>query len=260
MGNIFSDIGIDSIESIDNTVTELLFHPPNTEKTSIEELNELPGTKVFSVVDKNNNSISVIEVSKHYPLSREDIVIIFSHGNASDIYTFYKQLCNYSRNLNVLMVCYDYPGYGLSTGNLSEENCYGSIESVINYYSKKINKKNIILVGQSLGTGVTVNYAHDNNWEHPIVLISPYKSIGRVLVDSVMVESSFRHNMFKNYSKIEKLVCPVKIIHGTNDEVIPIDHGKHLYKLLKHPIVPSWKEGYGHNDICLDRNDMLDIM
>lgn len=202
----------------------------------------------------------MIEVSRCNKSHPNEKIIIFSHGNASDIYTFYRQLCNYSTNLGVKIICYDYPGYGLSTGNLNEENCYSAIEEVVNHYIKKVGEANIILVGQSLGTGITVNYANNHNWKYPIVLISPYKSIARVICDTCVPESSFRHNMFKTYVKIENLECPVKLIHGTNDTVIPIHHSQYLYDRLKYPMSPSWKQGVGHNDIYLELSDMENIL
>lgn len=256
MGNLFSSIGLDSIACVDNSVTCLLFQPPNTKKETITNLKNLQNTKLFTLNSDTGNDISVIEIDKN----KNNKVLIFSHGNGCDIYTCYSMLNEYAEKFGVKVVCYDYPGYGLSTGKSSEENCYDAINCVIKHYEKSIDKKNIILVGQSLGTGVTVNYALDNKWLSPIILISPYKSIGRVICDSSITESSFKHNMFKSYVKVEKLDCPVRIIHGYNDNLIPISHGQYLYSKLKNPLKPSWKFGCGHNNIYLEHDDMIDIL
>ena len=191
-------------------------------------------------------------------------LIIYSHGNASNIYTNYNELKYYSDNFGCTVVSYDYPGYGLSDGRPSEESCSAAMYKVVDHYIHKYGKDNIILIGRSLGTGVVVNYAYDNNWysqnKCPIVLISPYKSIGRVVCDSYVPETSIANNKYKSYSKIEKLQCPVKIVHGLSDEVIDASHGRYLYGKLKNPLAPVWKQGKGHNDFNLELEDIAELL
>ncbi len=163
-------------------------------------------------------------------------IIIFSHGNGCDIFTFSEKLYEYAEMFGCTIVCYDYAGYGLTKGTPSEENCYDAIEAVTNHYVENEGMNNVMIIGQSLGTGVVVHYANETNWKSPIVLMSTYKSIGRVVCDSSITESSFKHNMFCTYNKIYKLTCPVKIIHSTNDQIINVSHGKDLYDEFKNPL------------------------
>lgn len=41
MGNIFSNVGIDSAQSVDDTVTGLLFHPPDTDESKLKMLEKI---------------------------------------------------------------------------------------------------------------------------------------------------------------------------------------------------------------------------
>jgi len=116
--------------------------------------------------------------------------------------------------------------------------------------------KNVILVGRSLGTGVTVGVAHQLNWQSPIVLVSPYRSIGQIATDSCLAAAI---GMFPTESRIGQLSCPVRLIHGTKDRLIPIEHSYNLFKLLKHPLIPIYKT-VGHNDIVLAPEDLSDIV
>lgn len=54
------------------------------------------------------------------PKNNYDNIIIFSHDNGYNIYTFYEYLKLMTDNLGVMIVIYDYPSYGLSTGELNE--------------------------------------------------------------------------------------------------------------------------------------------
>lgn len=51
--------------------------------------------------------------------------------------------------------------------------------------------------------------------------------------------------------KVSRILSPTLIIHGTDDEIIGIDHGRELYSRLTNPLEPAWIEGAGHNDIEL---------
>lgn len=117
-----------------------------------------------------------------------------------------------------------------------------------------------MLIGRSLGTGVVVNYAWRSQWISPIVLISPYKSIGRIICDYSFIDSVFNHNMFCSYNKIGELRCPVRIIHGKKDKLINISHGKALYSKLKYPLRSVWKEECDHNNITLEKEDLIDLI
>ena len=49
--------------------------------------------------------------------------------------------------------------------------------------------------------------------------------------------------------KIHKITAPCAIMHGTEDEVVPCENGRALYRALQQPFSPLWIEGRGHNDM-----------
>lgn len=240
--------GLDSFTSIDRTVTKQIFLPPTMSSAEYKLIPEL-----FYI-----NGIATMELKpKTY---RTDRIIIYSQGNASDIYYAREELLGYANTFGCPVVSYNYPGYGLCKETPSEERCYDALHSVVEHYKKHYDPSKILLIGRSLGTGVVVDYAFKTNWNSPIVLISPYKSIGRIVFDVGFVDSVFRHNMFRSYDKIDKLNCPVRIIHGGKDTLIDISHGKALHSRLRHPLNPVWKENCDHNNIKLEKKDLIDLM
>ena len=56
---------------------------------------------------------------------------------------------------------------------------------------------------------------------------------------------------FPNINYAPQIRCPVFIIHGTQDEVVPFWHGQELFLALPQPwrAKPFWVEGAGHNNI-----------
>jgi len=143
---------------------------------------------------------------------------------------------------------YYYPSYGLSTGELNEFTCYQCLEDVIKYY--KTYTENILLVGQSLGTGIVVDYVSKNQWTNPIILISPYKSIPKIITDYDWIEYLICKNKFASYLKISNANCSIKIFHGISDELINHTHSLELYNLMPNKkFKPTLFNNCGHNDI-----------
>lgn len=257
MGN-WIGIGIDSIPCVDRTISSLIFQPP---RKNLQGLIKLEATRT-----SRQFFLHSAETGKHvhvlqYSVPHATKTVILSHGNACDVYTFHPFAAWISSTYGVNAVVYDYPGYGLSLGSPSEEACNNALKVVVAHYKTKSSVENIILIGQSLGTGVTVHYAKEAQWETPIVLISPYKSISRLVNDSAsssFVEFLFTHNMFVSIDKVPHLRCPVKYIHGTCDTVIPISHSVDLFmKTRNKTLNPVWIEGADHDSVMYQLGDLL---
>ncbi|XP_011033472.1 PREDICTED: alpha/beta hydrolase domain-containing protein 17A-like isoform X2 [Populus euphratica] len=150
-----------------------------------------------------------------------------------------KIICTCSMN------CYDYSGYGASSGKPSEFNTYYDIEAVYNCLKKDygIKQEDLILYGQSVGSGPTLHLASRLQKLRGVVLHSAILSGIRVLYP---VKMTFWFDIFKNIDKIRLVSCPVLVIHGTNDDIVDLSHGKRLWELAKEKYDPLWVKGGGH--------------
>eukprot|EP00923_Selenidium_pygospionis_P048772 GHVN01083805.1.p1 GENE.GHVN01083805.1~~GHVN01083805.1.p1 ORF type:complete len:404 (+),score=20.01 GHVN01083805.1:46-1257(+) len=178
---------------------------------------------------------------------RARFTLLFSHANAEDLGLIYSSFVEMSLVWNVNVFAFEYTGYGLSTGEASEKNVYGDIEAAYKYLTDHmgIEWENIVLYGRSLGSGACVHLAT----KFPvrgIILQSPLLSIHRV---GLKLRCTLPGDMFANVDKIKSVRCPVFIIHGTNDNMVPVYHGRELYDSCKTAVYPYWVEGAGHNDL-----------
>ncbi|KAI0497008.1 hypothetical protein KFK09_023336 [Dendrobium nobile] len=178
------------------------------------------------------------------------LTLLYSHGNAADLGQLYDLLTELSVHLRVNVMGYDYSGYGQSSGKPSEQNTYVDIEAVYKCLQENYgtDAENIILYGQSVGSGPTLDLATQLSNVRAVVLHSPILSGLRVMYP---VKHSYWFDIYKNIDKVPRVTCPVLIIHGTADEVVDWSHGKRLWELCKEKYEPLWIKGGRHCNLEL---------
>lgn len=180
--------------------------------------------------------------------------ILFSHGNAEDLGMIYDWFHDLAKVLKVNIMAYDYTGYGKSNGIPCEDGCYADIDAAFRYLTevRKLQPEQVVLYGRSLGSGpscyLASRTASEGRTVAGVILQSP-------LLSAYRVAFNFRFTMvgdrFPNIDYAPSIKCPVFIIHGTQDEVVPFWHGQELFLALPQPwrAKPFWVEGAGHNNI-----------
>ncbi|KAM0969213.1 hypothetical protein ACFX13_017767 [Malus domestica] len=211
------------------------------------------GKLVFSSVtaDKNmevhlldtKGGNKIVATFWRHPLAR--FTLLYSHGNAADLGQMHELFIELRSHLRVNIMSYDYSGYGASTGKPSEFNTYYDIEAVYNCLKNEyeIRQEDLIVYGQSVGSGPTLHLASRLKKLRAVVLHSAILSGIRVLYP---VKLTFWFDIFKNIDKIRHVSSPVLVIHGTEDEIVDLSHGKRLWELSKEKYDPLWVKGGGH--------------
>mmetsp|Transcript_18683 Transcript_18683/g.28239 ORF Transcript_18683/g.28239 Transcript_18683/m.28239 type:complete len:396 (-) Transcript_18683:131-1318(-) len=187
--------------------------------------------------------------------------LIYSHGNATDIGAMFQLQAILAHSLECNVVCYDYSGYGESGGVAQEKNTYTDIRAVYDYCVEKVSPdpSNIILYGQSVGSGPVCHFAYKNNEVGGIILHSPFTSGMRVLTPSRLLACL---DIFPNINRIKHVRCPVMIIHGKMDEEVNCSHGEDLYNATPEELRrdPWWVPDRGHNDITEGQGKMAEYI
>ncbi len=178
--------------------------------------------------------------------------LLYAHGNAEDLGQILPALLDLQQ-MGFAVFSYDYRGYGTSQGNPSERNAYRDIDAAYQYLTTTLNVKpqQLIVYGRSVGGGSAIDLASHQPVAGAIVE-STFTTAFRVLTRIPL----FPFDKFSNIDKLDRLNCPLLVIHGTDDEVIPFAHGQQLFAAAKEPKQFLWVDGAGHNnlrDIAGDR-------
>lgn len=176
--------------------------------------------------------------------------MLFSHGNAVDLgqmLPFYREL---SKELHINVLGYDYSGYGCSTGTPSVSNAIADINACYQFLLqvKRKRPQDIVIYGQSVGSGPTCDIAAAEKDVKGVVLHSPLMSGMRCLSPNMNRWPAWA-NVFPNITLLPKIEAKTFIMHGDMDEVVPFAHGQALHAAAKNPYPPLWACGYGHQNL-----------
>jgi len=162
--------------------------------------------------------------------------ILFFHGNAGSLKNRIYKL-NHFKNLGVNFLIIAWRGFNENKGKPNEMGLYEDANSAIKWLKMKgVDEKNIILYGESLGTGVAVQIAQNKNFAG-VILESPFTSMidmGKKYYPFFPVRFLLK-DKFESYKKIKKISTPILIMHGKVDKIVPYDMGKKMYELANEP-------------------------
>jgi len=168
------------------------------------------------------------------PADSEKYVYYF-HGNGGPLPVFYSEIA-YIHSLGYNVFSYDYPGYGLSNGWPNDTNISDFSDAFYKYIQKEknISVNNLTLRWYSIGSAVATQFAH----AHPgiysnLILISPLSSRYWVATEKIgfpIQTFFFRKNSFDTASRVRDISTPTLVIHGDQDTLLPISHGKEIFK------------------------------
>ncbi|NOQ46106.1 MAG: alpha/beta fold hydrolase [Desulfobulbaceae bacterium] len=183
------------------------------------------------------------------PAEKARGVILFFHGNAGNISHRLDSLLVFNKlKFNVLI--FDYRGYGRSQGKPSEPGTYLDAEAAWQYLLKQrgILPEKIVLFGRSLGSAVAAHLATIHT-PGALIIESGFTSVpelGAQLYPFLPVRKLSRLN-YNTRENLQKVSCPVLIVHSPDDEIIPFSHGRALYEAAGNPKSFLQLRG-GHND------------
>lgn len=162
-----------------------------------------------------------------------DEYVLFLGGNAEDVTFDLDFLAKTFKHQNIYTV--NYPGYGKSQGFSDEERITELLKEFV--VGLGLDKKNLTLVGRSLGTGFATKVASQFENIKKLVLVTPYYSMENLAVGhypfmSKMLTSMFMKNKIETFKYAEKLNIPVLVIYVKDDSIVFNHHTEELINLI----------------------------
>jgi fermentation-respiration switch protein FrsA (DUF1100 family) len=176
--------------------------------------------------------------------------VLFLHGNAENISTHIGSVYWLpERGFNVFI--FDYQGYGQSEGVPSIAGALGDVEAALGFLVQQREHygEPVIVFGQSLGGALAIGaVAHSAYRTHIKGLIvdcafADYRLIAREKLAGFWLTWPFQwplsltiDNDYSPLSSVRAVApIPLLIMHGEQDQVIPVHHARLLYEQAREP-------------------------
>ena len=185
-------------------------------------------------------------------------VILYLHGNGGAL----RYRVGRFRRLiesGIGLVALEYRGYGGLPGSPSEHGLIADAEAAYAFAAAHYPAQQIVLWGESLGSGVALALAAE-------------KPVGRVILEAPFTSALavgehhywylpvrlLMKDQFRSDRRIAKVTAPLLILHGVHDHIVPYAMGERLFDLANKPKhIARFLDG-GHED--LDANGALDAV
>jgi uncharacterized protein len=182
-------------------------------------------------------------------------VIIYMHGNGGSLQHRVERFRRLVAD-GIGLVALEYRGYGGNEGSPSEQGLIADAEAAYAFAAARYAVPQLVLWGESLGSGVAVALAAE-------------KPVGRVILEAPFTSAEAvgaRHywylpvrllmkDQFRSDRRIGAVTAPLLILHGVHDRVVPYTMGEKLFDLANQPkYIVRFLDG-GHDD--LDANGAL---
>jgi esterase/lipase len=214
----------------------MLYYPNN------QDFNQCNGFSDYEKINFNGTRF-------YFKQGTQDEVIVYYHGNAGSACdrSYFKSTFEQS---NASLIFVEFAGYSNDNVKPSKKLILKDVENIHEYIAKK-NYKNIIVYGQSIGSGAASYHAYLGNVNN-LILATPFSKLVDVVQSKYIIYPAFilLREKYDNIKWLENYEGSLLIIHGDNDLVIPNKFSQDLFegtsnKNKNYVLI----EGKGHNDI-----------
>ena len=203
----------------------LLYHPTE---------NNYYGDSLIVTIEKikikTKNNIELL--SWYHEKNKNYKIILFLHGNAGTLENRIHKI-NHFKDMKVNFFIISWRGFSGNKGNPTEQGLYEDANSAIRWLENKgFKEKDIIIYGESLGTGVATEIAQNKAFAG-IILESPFTS----MIDAAKNKYPFfpvqflLKDKYESYKKIKNINSPLLVMHGEKDTIVPFFMGKKMHEL-----------------------------
>lgn len=213
---------------------------------------EKPDLKTFHAQDMQEIKLETQDGLRLYswykPARNQQATILYLHGNAGHIgYRMPLVRQFIESGFGVLLL--EYRGYGGNEGSPDEQGLYQDGHAAMRFLKQQnISAHQIVLYGESLGSGVAMELATS----YPVcalVLQSPFTSmpdLARYHYPWLLLKPWDR---FESLGKIPSIHSPLLILHGQQDDIVPITQARDLFnRTQKNGTMREFEQG-GHNNL-----------
>lgn len=230
----------------------LVFHPARSTRDSLKEFPALD----IPVTDSISLGARFFLFNPSWP------TVLLFHGNG-EIADHYLRASGFFQKRKLNLLVFDFRGYGWSDGEPGIRSLTGDIPAILDSLGniqKQFSLSGPLLVwGRSLGSISAVEMVYKKQELFSGLVLESGISDPLPLLKRFGYVASSNDPPLEEFSapdKLKEIRIPVLILHGSEDRVVPVEHGMENGKAVpKNLLNLTIIEGAGHNDLPLFREE-----
>jgi len=223
----------------------ILFHPVTLKRDLKYDFPEK--NKEINIPITENSNLNIVQFFSTDTVTKG--VVLYFHGNKKNI-SWYAKYPPYFTKYGYEVWLIDYPGFGKSTGKLTERTLYDWANYMYNFARTRFSPDSIIIYGKSMGTGIATHLASLQPCKK-LILETPYYDYPSVIKHYLPIYPIewMIHYKIPTHDYIEKVTAPITILQGTDDGLVTYNNAKRLKPFLKTGDEFVTINGGSHNDL-----------
>jgi pimeloyl-ACP methyl ester carboxylesterase len=195
---------------------------------------------------------AALDASGHrLPNTEDRPTLIFFYGNGMCLARSAGEF-NAFRQLGANVFIPEFPGYGMSGGQPNENGFYALADAAFEHVCQRreVDARRVVVCGWSLGAALAIHLASRNDVKG-LVTISAFTTLPEVEHATMpwLPISWFLRPRFDNLSRMPNVTCPVLLVHGGRDKLVPVEMAERLAGQAKTRARVYRVPEAGHNDI-----------
>ncbi len=213
-----------------NSQRSLLYHPSENNYSG-----DMLTVSIEKIKIKNDDNIELLAWYHEKDIENYK-TILFLHGNAGSLENRIHKI-NHFKEMEINFLIISWRGFSGNDGKPTEEGLYKDAKGAVKWLlNKGVKKENIIIYGESLGTGVATEISQNENFAG-IILESPFTS----MIDAgaskypIFPIKLLLKDKYESNKKIKNIKSPILVMHGEEDKIVPFHMGKKIFELANEP-------------------------
>jgi fermentation-respiration switch protein FrsA (DUF1100 family) len=188
-----------------------------------------------------------------------DLCVIHFYGNKENLHST-EYVIQRLREKGVSVLMFDYRGYGASRGRPRESAFYADAELAYDWLRERHPDLRVVASGWFMGSAVATYLAQVRDMAGLMLFSSPTNMLEVVShvfpKDQVIIEEAMPFR-FDSLERIRKVRCPILLVHGKQDTVVPYEMSRRLEAGVRSPFYRLDLSAAGHEDLFTTGGDQL---
>tara|TARA_B100001250_G_scaffold1053_1_gene967 strand:- start:31 stop:846 length:816 start_codon:yes stop_codon:yes gene_type:complete len=162
--------------------------------------------------------------------------ILYLHGNAGSLENRIHKI-NHFNDMDINFLLLAWRGFSGNEGKPTEQGLYIDARSAVSWLiNEGVKEENIIIYGESLGTGVAAEISQNKKFAG-VILESPFTSMIAAAKSKypIFPIKLLLKDKYESDKKIKNIKSPILIMHGEIDKIVPFWMGKKMFEIANEP-------------------------